>query len=84
MSQAFFEDGFSACKVVLRLFNGIKNNSFAIVVEIGPHQQSVIMFFLSLDIVPVGKAIEAIVIEVVGKGQIQIFREKFFINLSIN
>ena len=52
---AFFEDGFRACKVILRLFNGFKDNSFAVVVQISPHQHGVVMFFLSLDIVPVAK-----------------------------
>ena len=67
MSQAGFEDRFDAVKVVLRFGDGREGNAFAVVMQIRPHEHRVIPFFLGLDIIPVGKAVEAIVIEIVGK-----------------
>ena len=67
MGQAGFQDSFDAVKVVLRFGNGREGNAFTVVVQIGPHEHGVVPFFLSLDIIPVGKAVEAIIIEIVGK-----------------
>ena len=60
-----FQDSFDAVKVVLRFGNGREGNAFTVVVQIGPHEHGVVPFFLSLNFIPVGKAVKPDFLEIV-------------------
>ena len=73
----------AAGQLPVGLGDGLQRHLSAVVLEILHHQHGVIPLFLRLDLVPVGKAIQALLLIVDGEIQVQIGRIKLLVDLLV-
>jgi len=65
------------------LIDGQQLHLATVLVQVVAEDKSMVAFFLGLDLVPVGKALETLLLVVVGEGQIQIRRVQLLVDLIV-
>ena len=72
-----------AGELLVGLGDGQKLHLAAVLVQVIAENHRMVAIFLGLDLVPVGKAFQALLFVVVGKRQVQVRRVELFVDLVV-